>query len=66
SSAASDVYKRQYDDYVNLTNDLDLPVEIRNKCVRIVSVSENLEDIIIVHKFKLYVVNEKYIKGIME
>ncbi|WP_131019274.1 hypothetical protein, partial [Clostridioides difficile] len=48
----------------NLTNDLDLPVEIRNKCVRIVSVSENLEDIIIVHKFKLYVVNEKYIKGI--
>ena len=56
----------KYDDYVNLTNYLDLPVEIRNKCVRIVSVSENLEDIIIVHKFKLYVVNEKYIKGIME
>ncbi|HBF4179379.1 TPA: hypothetical protein KOG80_001094 [Clostridioides difficile] len=56
----------KYDDYVNLTNDLDLPVEIRNKCVRIVSVSENLEDIIIVHKFKLYVVSEKYIKGIME
>ena len=56
----------KYDDYVNLTNDLDLPVEIRNKCVRIVSVSENLEDIIIVHKFKLYVVNENYIKGIME
>ncbi|WP_131046007.1 hypothetical protein [Clostridioides difficile] len=56
----------KYDDYVNLTNVLDLPVEIRNKCVRIVSVSENLEDIIIVHKFKLYVVNEKYIKGIME
>ena len=56
----------KYDAYVNLTNDLDLPVEIRNKCVRIVSVSENLEDIIIVHKFKLYVVNEKYIKGIME
>ena len=30
----------KYDDYVNLTNDLDLPVEIRNKCVRIVSVRE--------------------------
>lgn len=56
----------KYDDYVNLINDLDLFVEIRNKCVRIVSVLENLEDIIIVYKFKLYVVNEKYIKGIME
>lgn len=54
----------QYDDYINLENSLDLPVEIRGKCVRVVSVLENLEDIVIVHKFKLYVVNEKYIVGI--
>ena len=40
----------RYDDYVNLINDLELPKEIRNKCVRV-----------IVHKFKTYVVNEKYI-----
>ncbi|QEK20923.1 hypothetical protein [Peptacetobacter hiranonis] len=57
----------QYDDYINLENSLDLPTEIRGKCVRVVSVLENLEDIVIVHKFKLYVVyvvNEKYIVGI--
>lgn len=54
----------QYDDYINLENSLDLPIEIRGKCVRVVSVLENLEDIVIVHKFKLYVVNEKYIVGI--
>ena len=54
----------QYDDYINLENSLDLPVEIRGKCVRVVSVLENLEDIVIVHKFKLYVVNEKCIVGI--
>ena len=44
----------QYDDYINLENSLDLPTEIRGKCVRVVSVLENLEDIVIVHKFKLY------------
>ncbi|MFU2419049.1 hypothetical protein [Peptacetobacter sp.] len=54
----------QYDDYINLENSLDLPTEIRGKCVRVVSVLENLEDIVIVHKFKLYVVNERYIVGI--
>ena len=54
----------QYYDYINLENSLDLPTEIRGKCVRVVSVLENLEDIVIVHKFKLYVVNEKYIVGI--
>lgn len=52
----------KYDDYVNLTNSLELPEEIRNKCVRVVMTLENMQDIMIVHKFKTYVVNEKYIE----
>ena len=56
----------KYDDYINLADSIDLPVEIRGKCVRVVSVLENLEDIVIVHKFKLYIVNEKYITGLKD
>ena len=56
----------KYDDYINLANSIELPVEIRGKCVRVVSVLENLEDIVIVHKFKLYIVNEKYITGLRD
>ncbi|HBF2708878.1 TPA: hypothetical protein KN129_002479 [Clostridioides difficile] len=52
----------RYDDYVNLINDLELPKEIRNKCVRVIMILENMQDIIVVHKFKTYVVNEKYIE----
>ncbi|EGT5282674.1 hypothetical protein NMJ53_012475 [Clostridioides difficile] len=51
----------KYDDYVNLTNSLELPKEIRNKCVRVIMTLENMQDIMVVHKFKTYVVNEKYI-----
>ncbi|HBF7929106.1 TPA: hypothetical protein ACVT6Z_001538 [Clostridioides difficile] len=51
----------RYDDYVNLINDLELPKEIRNKCVRVIMTLENMHDIMVVHKFKTYVVNEKYI-----
>ncbi|HFL2524676.1 TPA: hypothetical protein ACG3IY_001140 [Clostridioides difficile] len=54
----------KYDDYVNLTNSLELPEEIRNKCVRVVMTLENMQDIMIVHKFKTYVVNEKYIEKV--
>lgn len=53
----------RYDDYVSLTDDSELPVEIRNKCLRIISISENLEDIIVVHELKLYTINEKHIVG---
>ncbi|MDR1773995.1 MAG: hypothetical protein LBR30_03865 [Clostridioides sp.] len=54
----------RYDEYVNLTNDPELPEEIRNKCVRIISLSDNLEDIIVVHRLKLYAIEEKHIKNI--
>ncbi|HBG7056039.1 hypothetical protein L9Z72_13730 [Clostridioides difficile] len=54
----------RYDDYVNLINDLELPKEIRNKCVRVIMTLENMQDIMIVHKFKTYVVNEKYIEKV--
>ncbi|HBG8638560.1 TPA: hypothetical protein KRH68_000809 [Clostridioides difficile] len=54
----------KYDDYVNLTNSLELPEEIRNKCVRVVMTLENMQDIMVVHKFKTYVVNEKYIEKV--
>jgi len=53
----------RYDDYVNLTDDPELPPEIRNKCLRIVSISDNLEDIMVVHEFKLYAIQEKHIAG---
>jgi hypothetical protein len=52
----------RFDDYVTLTDDPELPKEIRNKCLRIFSISENLEDIIVVHKLKLYTIQEKHIK----
>ncbi|HBH0413552.1 TPA: hypothetical protein KR352_001012 [Clostridioides difficile] len=54
----------KYDDYVNLTNSLELPEEIRNKCVRVVMTLGNMQDIMVVHKFKTYVVNEKYIEKV--
>lgn len=41
----------RYDDYVNLINDLGLPKEIRNKCVRVIMTLENMQDIMVVHKF---------------
>ncbi|MBS5788267.1 hypothetical protein KQI18_01025 [Clostridioides mangenotii] len=53
----------RYDDYVNLTDDPELPSEIRNKCLRIISISDNLEDIIVVHDLKLYTIKEKHIIG---
>ncbi|EIS9475098.1 TPA: hypothetical protein KR288_002629 [Clostridioides difficile] len=51
----------RYDDYVNLINDLELPKEIRNKCVRVIMTLDNMQGIMVIHKFKTYVVNEKYI-----
>lgn len=32
----------KYDDYVNLINSLELLEEIRNKCVRVVMILENM------------------------
>ncbi|HGM3507401.1 TPA: hypothetical protein ACKOR7_001977 [Clostridioides difficile] len=55
----ANMYK--YDDYVNLTNSLELPEEIRNKCVRVIMTLGNMQDIMVVHKFKTYIINEKYI-----
>ncbi len=54
----------RYDDYVNLMNDLELPKEIRNKCVRVVMTLENMQDIMVIHKFKTYIINERYIEKI--
>ncbi|MCC0735363.1 hypothetical protein KGF36_11990 [Clostridioides sp. ZZV14-6009] len=58
----ANMYK--YDDYVNLTNSIELPEEIRNKCVRVVMTLGNMQDIMVVHKFKTYIVNERYIEKV--
>ncbi|MGO1042171.1 hypothetical protein ACTPEO_05490 [Clostridioides difficile] len=62
NSGGANMFK--YDDYVNLTNSLELPEEIRNKCVRVVMTLGNMQDIMVVHKFKTYIVNEKYIEKV--
>lgn len=51
----------QYDEYINLNNSEELPEDLRGKCVRVVSVSDNFEDIVVFHKYKTYTVNERHI-----
>lgn len=51
-----------YDDYVNIINCKGVPNELRGKCVRVVSISDNMDEITVIHKYKVYKINECFIE----